>query len=80
MGPGVVPVLVGRIADANPFVRERVQEALLLATQDERIMARSGGEYIKFYDQSDPPPEVVKAWWAKFGHFWVSADTSLPGR
>jgi hypothetical protein len=80
MGPGVVPVLVGRIADANPFVRERVQEALLLATQDERIMARSGGEYIKFYDQPDPPPEVVKAWWTKFGHFWVPPDTLRPGR
>lgn len=74
LGPGVVPVLVERIADPNPFVRERVQEALLLATQDESILARTGGEYLKFYDQPGPPPDVVGAWWARFGHFWVPAD------
>ena len=52
LGPGVVPVLVARIGDPNPFVCERVQEALLLATQDERILARTNGDYLKFYDQN----------------------------
>jgi hypothetical protein len=47
MGPGVVPVLIDHIADPNPLVRQRVQEALFYATQDERILARSGSEYIK---------------------------------
>jgi hypothetical protein len=80
MGPGVVPVLVDRIEDPDPFVRERVQEALLLATQDETIMARTGDDYIKFYDQPDTPPaEVVKAWWRKYHKFWAPSDSSRTG-
>lgn len=72
MGPGVVPVLVDHIADPNSFVRVRVQEALLLATQDERILARTGGEYLRFYDQpADSSGDIVAAWWGKFGHFWT---------
>jgi hypothetical protein len=77
LGPGVVPVLVERMADPTPFVRERVQEALLLATQDERILARTNGEYLKFYDQPESSTrDIVGAWWAKFGHFWGSADST----
>ena len=77
MGPVIVPVLVQRITDPNPFVRERVQEALLLATQDGRILARTGGDYLKFYDQpAASPREIVEAWWRKFGHFWTQADTT----
>lgn len=77
LGPGVVPVLVQRIADPSPFVRERVQEALLYATQDDRILARTGGEYLKFYDQpSRSPRDIVEAWWAKFGHYWTPADST----
>ena len=77
MGPGIVPILVQRIADPNPFVRERVQDALMLATQDERILARTGGEYVKFYDQPNRAPrDIVDAWWAKFGHFWTPADST----
>jgi hypothetical protein len=80
MGPGVVPVLVDRVEDPDPFVRERVQEALLLATQDERIMTRTGDDYIKFYDQpGTPPAEVVKAWWSKYHNFWGRSDTSRTG-
>ncbi len=70
MGPGVVPVLIDHISDSNPFVRERVQEALQSATQDERILARTGGEYIAFYKPGTSAPEVAKAWWVKFGRFW----------
>jgi hypothetical protein len=77
LGPGVVPVLVARVSDPDPFVRERVQEALLLATQDERILARTNGAYLKFYDQPEGSSrEIVGAWWAKFGHFWVPADST----
>ena len=77
MGPGVVPVLVHRIADPDPFVRERVQEALLFATQDERVLARTGGDYLKFYDQPErSPSDIVGEWWTKFGHFWTPADTA----
>ena len=77
MGPGVVPVLIKRIADPDPFVRERVQEALLYATQDDRILARTGGEYLKFYDQpSRSPRDIVEKWWAKYGHYWTLADSS----
>ena len=77
LGPGVVPDLVGRIADPNPFVRERVQYALLLATQDERVMARTGGDYLKFYNQPGrSPSDIVEVWWKEFGHFWASADSS----
>jgi hypothetical protein len=77
MGPGIVPVLVRRIGDPNPFVRERVQEALLFATQDERILARTGGDYLKFYDQpATSPKDLVEAWWKKFGHFWIPADST----
>jgi hypothetical protein len=77
LGPGVVPVLVERISDPNPFVRERIHEALCIATNDERILARTYGEYVKFYDQPEGSGrEIVGAWWAKFGHFWVSADSS----
>ncbi len=77
MGPGVVPVLVKRIADPSPFVRERVQEALLYATQDDRILARTGGEYLKFYDQpSRTPHDIVETWWAKYGHYWTLADST----
>ena len=71
LGPGVIPVLVERIADPDPFVRERVQEALLYATQDERVLSRTGGEYLKFYDRPDVlPRDIVRAWWASFGHYW----------
>lgn len=77
LGPGVVPALVERFADPDPFVRERVQEALRSAAQDERILARTGGEYPKFYDQ---PPEsaavVARAWWTKHRRFWTPADTT----
>jgi hypothetical protein len=77
MGPGIVPMLVQRIADPNPFVRERVQEALLLATQDERILARTGADYLKFYDQPGRSPrDIVETWWSKFGHFWTPADST----
>ena len=77
MGPGVVPILIERIADPDLFVRERVQDALMSATQDERILARTGGEYLKFYDQPDRPPhDIVEAWWAKFQHFWTPADST----
>jgi hypothetical protein len=77
MGPAAVPALVARIADPSPFVRERVQYALLLATQDERIIARTGGEYLKFHDQPERSPrDIVEAWWAKYGHFWVVADSA----
>ena len=77
LGPGVVPALVERIADPNPFVRERVEYALLLATQDERIMARTNGEYLKFYDQpASSSRDIVGAWWAKFSHYWVPADST----
>lgn len=77
MGPGVVPVLVQRIADPNPFVRERVQDALLFATQDERILARTDGDYLKFYDQpARSPRDLVEAWWKKFGHYWAPADST----
>src|SRR6266850_1835341 len=65
MGPGVVPVLVKRIADPDPFVRERVQDALLIATQDERILARTDGEYLRFYGQpAKSSSDIVGAWWA----------------
>ena len=77
MGPGVVPTLVRRIADPDPFARERVQEALLLATQDERILARTNGEYLKFYDQpASSARDITETWWSKFGHYWVSADST----
>lgn len=77
LGPGIVPVLIARIADPNPFVRERVQDALLFATQDERILARTGGDYLKFYDQPErSPSDLVEAWWKKFGHFWTAADST----
>ncbi len=77
MGPGIVPVLVRQIADPNPFVRERVQEALLLATQDERVLARTGGDYLKFYDQPERSPrDIVETWWSKFGRFWMPADST----
>jgi hypothetical protein len=77
LGPGVVPALIERMADPNPFVRERVQEALLFVTQDERVLARTNGEYLKFYDRpASSSRDIVKAWWAKYGHFWVSADSS----
>jgi len=77
MGPGVVPMLVKRIADPSPFVRERVQEALLYATQDDRILARTGGEYLKFYDQpSRSPRDIAETWWAKYGHYWTLADST----
>jgi len=77
LGPGVVPVLVGRITDPNPFVRERIQEALLHATQDDGILARTNGEYLKFYDQPEgSAPEIVRAWWTKFAHYWVPADST----
>jgi hypothetical protein len=77
MGPGVVPVLVHRVTDPDPFIQERVQEALLFATQDERILARTGGDYLKFYDQPERSPrDVVAAWWSKFGHFWTPADST----
>lgn len=74
MGAGVVPVLVARIADPSPFVRDRVQEALLIATQDERILARTNGEYLRFYDQpASSSRDIAGAWWAKFGHFWADS-------
>ena len=77
LGPGVVPVLVDRIEDPNPFVRERIQEALLLATQDERLLARTDGEYLKFYDKPGiSPPTIVRAWWSKYAHYWDPADTT----
>jgi hypothetical protein len=77
LGPGVLPVLVERMTDHNPFVRERVQDALRHATQDERILARTNGEYLKFYDQpAGSSREIVAAWWTKFGHFWVPADST----
>ncbi len=76
LGPGVVPVLVARISDPDPFVRERVQEALLYVTQDERILARTDGDYLKFYDQPERAPrELAREWWARFSHFWTEADT-----
>ena len=68
-------MLVERMADRSPFVRERIQEALLLVTQDERILARTNGEYLKFYDRpASSSREIVAAWWAKFGHYWVQSD------
>lgn len=77
MGPGIVPILVKRIADPDPFVRERVQDALGYATQDERILARTGGEYVDFYDQSGRAPRyIVEEWWTKFRHFWTPADSA----
>lgn len=77
MGPGVVPLLVRRMADPNPFVRERVQDALSFVTQDERILARTGGDYLKYYDQPDRAPrDIIEAWWRKFGHFWAPADST----
>jgi len=75
MGPGVVPVLIERIDDPDSFVRERVQEALSSATQDERILARTNGEYLHFYDNPATASEVARNWWARFGHFWTLADT-----
>jgi hypothetical protein len=80
LGPGVVPALIARIDDPDPFVRERVEEALSSSTQDERILARTDGEYLRFYDNPAPPDEVVRAWWAKFGRFWSSGDRALPGK
>jgi hypothetical protein len=77
LGPGVVPVLVKRITDPNPFVRERIEEALLIATQDERILARTNGEYLRFYDQpASSARDIVGAWWAQFGRYWVPADST----
>jgi hypothetical protein len=77
MGPGVLPVLVERIEDPSPFVRERVQDALLMATQDERIWARTNGEYLKFYDQpASSSRDIVRAWWANYGHYWTPADST----
>ena len=77
MGPGVVPALVEHIADPDPFVRERVQDALTFVTEDERIMARTNGEYLKFYDRpADSSARIVRAWWAKFSHFWAAADSA----
>ena len=77
MGPGIVPVLVQRVADPDSFVRERVQEALLYATQDERVLARTGGDYLKFYGQpARSPIDIAEVWWKKFGHFWTRADST----
>jgi hypothetical protein len=77
MGPGIVPVLIERVADPNPFVRERVQDALLFATQNESILARTEGEYLKFYGQPGRPPiDIVDDWWRRFGHFWTPADST----
>ena len=75
MGPGVVPILIERIDDTDSFVRERVQEALSSATQDERILARTDGEYLRFYDNPAPPSEISRNWWVRFGRFWALADT-----
>ncbi|MCC6349547.1 MAG: hypothetical protein IT347_08150 [Candidatus Eisenbacteria bacterium] len=72
MGPGVVPALIRRVDDPDPFVRERVQDALSLVTQDERILARTRGEYLKYYDQPERDPrDIIEAWWRKFAHFWA---------
>ena len=58
-------------------MRERIQEALLYATQDDRVLARTGGEYLKFYDQpSRMPRDIVDNWWEKFGHYWTPADST----
>jgi len=77
LGPGVVPALMARVDDPDPFVSERAQEALSYVTQDERILARTGGEYIKFYDQPGVPAhDVVRAWWGKYARFWTPAASS----
>lgn len=80
LGPGVVPPLIERIDDPDPFVKERAQEALSYATQDERILARTGGEYLRFYDKRDAPVKIVRDWWARYGGFWAAADTTNPKR
>ena len=72
-------ILAHRVRKRAPItsVRERAQDALLFATQDERILARTGGDYLKFYDQPEGSArDIAEAWWSKFGHFWALADST----
>jgi hypothetical protein len=82
-GAASVPALMARLESDSDFERMQVVYALLLATQDERVLARTGGEYVNpgmVLDGSDSRrgAAVARAWWQEHGHFWTDAGVSAP--
>ncbi|NOT32655.1 MAG: hypothetical protein HOP12_00620 [Candidatus Eisenbacteria bacterium] len=74
LGPGVVPVLIDRITDPDEHVRDRAREALLLATQDDRILARTGGEYLELHQPRAESRASAQEWWTRYRGFWTPAE------
>jgi hypothetical protein len=78
LGPGVIPALMARVDAPDEHERMLVHFALMLASHDEAILARTGGEYADPEGVLEGAPHdrnaaIARAWWAKHRHFWDDA-------
>jgi len=69
---------MSRVDARDAHERMLVHYALLLASQDESILARTGGIYVNPESVLDGAPHdrnaaIARAWWTKHRHFWDDA-------
>ncbi|MFI5372763.1 MAG: glycosyltransferase family 39 protein [Candidatus Eisenbacteria bacterium] len=76
LGAAAVPALIERLDTRDAFERMQVIYALLIATQDSEVMARTGDHYfnpvgtVLDSDAAIAQVEQARRWWAKYGYVW----------
>ncbi|KAA0014124.1 hypothetical protein F0A17_00160 [Billgrantia pellis] len=75
IGEPAISLLFGLIDSQDPYELMLVLYALQLATQDPRVMAQTGGDYVRLnavLDESanEENRDIALAWWQRHGWRW----------
>lgn len=75
IGEPAIPLLFGLIDSQDPYELMLVLYALQLATQDPRVLAQTGGDYVRLgavLDESanEENRDIALAWWQRHGWHW----------
>ena len=75
VGAPAVPHLVQYLDSDDPWELKLALYALMLASQDPAVTARTGGEYIRLGTVLDERENaanraIARDWWERWGHLW----------
>ncbi|QTF94538.1 MAG: hypothetical protein J5F18_19305 [Halomonas sp. BM-2019] len=75
IGEPAIPLLVSRLDTADEYELMLALYALMLASQDPRLMARTGGDYVELgrvlsEESNAENRAAAEAWWQRHGWRW----------
>lgn len=75
IGAPAVPALIERLATPEPYELKLVLYALMLASQDPDLLARTAGKYLQLgtvltEDGNQDNRQLALEWWQRYKHLW----------